>query len=58
MLTELGDLHAAGVLTDAEFQAKKATFLGSTQTDSNDVASPSVRAAGLEMDGAAASATR
>jgi hypothetical protein len=40
MLTELGDLHAAGVLTDAVFQAKKATILGSTQADSNDLASP------------------
>ena len=39
MLTELGDLHAAGVLTDAEFQAKKATIPGSTQADSNDLAS-------------------
>jgi len=40
MLTELGDLHAAGVLTDAEFQAKKATILGSTQAGSSDLASP------------------
>ena len=40
MLTELGDLHAAGVLTDAEFQTKKAMILGSTQTDSSDQASP------------------
>jgi hypothetical protein len=40
MLTELGDLHAAGVLTDAEFQAKKATIIGPTQADSSDLASP------------------
>jgi hypothetical protein len=40
MLTELGDLHAAGVLTDAEFQAKKATILRSAQPDSSDLASP------------------
>jgi hypothetical protein len=40
MLTELGDLHAAGVLSDPEFQAKKAMILGSTQPDSSDLASP------------------
>ena len=32
MLAELDDLHAAGVLTDAEFESKKAAVLGAAQS--------------------------
>jgi hypothetical protein len=35
MLAELDDLHAAGVLTDAEFETKKAAVLGPAQTGPN-----------------------
>lgn len=36
MLTELDDLHAACVLTYAEFEAKIVMILGSTQAGSNE----------------------
>jgi len=32
MLAELDDLHAADVLTDAEFETKKAAVLGAAQS--------------------------
>jgi Short C-terminal domain len=35
MLAELGDLHAAGVLTDAEFETKQAAVLGAAQAGPN-----------------------
>ena len=35
MLAELGDLHAAGVLTDAEFETKKAAVLCAAQSGPN-----------------------
>jgi len=35
-LRELGDLRDAGVLTDAEFETKKAAILGSAQTSSSE----------------------
>jgi len=36
MLAELGDLHAAGVLTDAEFETKQAAIIGAAQTSSSE----------------------
>ena len=54
MLAELGDLHAAGVLTDAEFGTKKAAVVGAAQTGPNLTTST----APDERDQSSSSATR